>query len=218
RSIARPGMFSTAHPRWPHLQVLLGAAHGHAVMPRIGCVVLPGVVFAFWQGCQQLDAASVVICHDGRVNSPSSVHVRPARVEDQAVLAALDAAAWSPQSAFPSVIQSGSGPELAFFSSENPPEIHLVAEMDDILVGYIRLKPPTHLPENAHALRAAAGHHALARGGRKLSLRVLSTNQPAIGLYERLGFEREGVLRSEFHINGTYVDDVLMAMSLQGGA
>lgn len=207
-------------------------------MPRIGCVVLPGVVFAFWQGCQQLDAASVVICHDGRVNSPSSVHVRPAWVEDQAVLAALDAAAWSPQSAFPSVIQSGSGPELAFFSSENPPEIHLVAEMDDILVGYIRLKPPTHLPENAHviqvsglavhpssrrrgiaaALLAAAGHHALARGGRKLSLRVLSTNQPAIGLYERLGFEREGVLRSEFHINGTYVDDVLMAMSLQGGA
>src|ERR1035438_4899271 len=103
-------MFSTAHPRWPHLQVLLGAAHGHAVMPRIGCVVLPGAVFAFWQGRQQLDAASVVIWHDGGGNSPSSVHCRPGRVEDQAVLAALGAAAWSPQSAFPAGNQSGSGP------------------------------------------------------------------------------------------------------------
>ena len=33
-------------------------------------------------------------------------------------------------------------------------------------------------------------------------------------LYERLGFEREGVLKAEFLIGGRYVDDVLMAKRL----
>jgi RimJ/RimL family protein N-acetyltransferase len=67
----------------------------------------------------------------------------------------------------------------------------------------------------ASALLAAAEQRARAAGARKLSLRVLGTNEPAIRLYDRLGFKREGVLRAEFCIDGAYVDDVLMAKHLE---
>ncbi len=160
-----------------------------------------------------------------------SVRIRTARADDAAGLAELDAAAWSAKSGFPSISQGTAGP---FFTPGNAPEDHLVGEIDGAVVGYVRLKPSTPLPENAHvvgvfglavapaarrrgvasALLAAAERRARAAGARKLSLRVLGTNQPAIRLYDRLGFEREGVLRDEFLIDGGYVDDVLMTKHL----
>lgn len=67
-------------------------------------------------------------------------------------------------------------------------------------------------------LLVAAEHRVRDRGMRKLTLRVLSTNRAAISLYERLGFTREGDLREEFLINGSYVDDILMAKHLAAPA
>jgi ribosomal protein S18 acetylase RimI-like enzyme len=136
-------------------------------------------------------------------------------------------------SGFPSVTARADG---SFFSLENPPGAHLVAEVNGRVAGYVRVKPVTSLPENAHvlgiaglavapdsrgrgiasALLAAAEKHARDSGARKLSLRVLSTNEGALRLYERLGFAREGTLREEFLINGRWVDDVLMAKQLDG--
>jgi ribosomal protein S18 acetylase RimI-like enzyme len=159
--------------------------------------------------------------------------VRPARQRDDAALAELDATAWSAESGFPSVFSAGRG--VRFFTADNPPDAHLVAEAAGRVVGYVRLKPPTHLPENAHVIQvqglavhpaarrrgiaemllAAAEQRVRDQGMRKLSLRVLSTNQAAISLYERLGFAREGELREEFLINGRYVADVLMAKHLR---
>jgi ribosomal protein S18 acetylase RimI-like enzyme len=167
--------------------------------------------------------------------SPGRVRIRIARAHDEASLAQLDADAWSPASGFPSVLQRAPG---TFFTPGNPPHIHLVAETDGAVAGYVRLKPPTSLPENVHvievaglavapaarrrgvatALLAAAGRRARTQGASKLSLRVLSTNETAIRLYERAGFQREGVLRGEFLINGQYVDDVLMARQLGDNA
>jgi RimJ/RimL family protein N-acetyltransferase len=46
---------------------------------------------------------------------------------------------------------------------------------------------------------------------------VLSTNAPAIRLYHRAGFVREGTLTDEFLIDGRYVDDVLMAKRVGAG-
>lgn len=160
--------------------------------------------------------------------------MRPARAEDDAALTTLDAESWSAQSGFPSVIQAARRPDFAFFNADNPPQAHLVAEIAGELVGYVRLKPPTPLLENAHvmhvsgiavlpsarrqgvaaALIAAAEQFAIEHGAVKLGLRVLGTNQPAIALYERLGFEREGMLRGEFLIDGQYVDDHAMAKRL----
>ena len=158
--------------------------------------------------------------------------MRPARQADQAALADLDAVAWSAESGFPSV--NGTGARDSFFDDRNPPEAHLVAELDGSVIGYIRLKPPTNLPENAHviqvqglAVHPGARRHGAAgsllgaaetqlrgRGIRKLTLRVLSTNAAAIRLYERHGFAREGTLLEEFCIDGRYVDDILMAKRL----
>ena len=164
----------------------------------------------------------------------SRVAVRVARAEDEAGLTRLDVAAWTPASGFPSVAERVNDPFFTFFTDDSPPEAHLVAELDGRLAGYIRVKPVTPLPENAHvlgivglavapgdrrrgiasALLAAAEQHARARGARKLSLRVLSTNGGAMRLYERHGFQREGTLRDEFRIGGRFVDDVLMTKHL----
>jgi len=164
----------------------------------------------------------------------SSVAVRVARTGDEAALGRLDAAAWTPASGFPSVIERVNDPFFTFFTDDSPPEAHLVAELDGRLAGYIRVKPVTPLRENAHvlgivglavapgtrrrgvgsALLAAAEQHAWARGARKLSLRVLGTNETAMRLYERCGFQREGTLRDEFCIGGRFVDDVVMAKHL----
>jgi ribosomal protein S18 acetylase RimI-like enzyme len=172
---------------------------------------------------------------DGKVTRlESAVTVRVARPADEAGLARLDAAAWTPASGFPSVIERVNDPFFTFFTDDSPPEAHLVAELDGRLAGYIRVKPVTPLRENAHvlgivglavapgnrrrgvasALLAAAEQHARARSARKLSLRVLSSNETAIRLYEARGFQREGTLRDEFCIGGRFVDDVVMAKHL----
>jgi ribosomal protein S18 acetylase RimI-like enzyme len=152
---------------------------------------------------------------------------------DQAALTELDALAWSAESGFPSTLVPGAR-NGSFFTTDSPPEAHLVAELDGSVVGYIRLKPPTRLPENAHVVQVqgiavhpdarrhgaagglldAAARQLRDRGIRKLTLRVLSTNQAAIRLYERHGFAREGTQLEEFLINGRYVDDILMARHL----
>jgi ribosomal protein S18 acetylase RimI-like enzyme len=160
--------------------------------------------------------------------------IRIARAADAAALTRVEAAAWTPASGFPSVIERVSDPFFTFFTDDNPPGDHLVAEADGRVLGYIRLRPVTRLRENAHvlgiaglavdpltrgrgvatALLAAAEQLTHERGGRKLSLRVLSSNEPALRLYERSGFRREGTLRAEFCIDGRYVDDILMAKQL----
>jgi len=162
------------------------------------------------------------------------VTVRVARAGDEAALTRLDAVAWTPASGFPSVTERVNDPFYTFFTDDSPPRAHLVAELDGRLAGYIRLRPVTPLPENAHvlgivglavtpgarrrgvgsALLAAAEQLARARGARKLSLRVLGTNEAARCLYERLGFECEGIQRGEFLIGGRLVDELLMAKHL----
>jgi ribosomal protein S18 acetylase RimI-like enzyme/SAM-dependent methyltransferase len=168
-------------------------------------------------------------------SSDHRVSVRVARLGDEAALARIDAVAWTSASGFPSVTPRADG---SFFSAEHPPGEHLVAEVNGTVAGYVRVRPVTPLPENAHvsgiaglavapdargrgaasALLAAAEQHARDRGARKLSLRVLSTNDAALRLYERLGFRREGTLFEEFLIDGRYVDDVLMAKHLGGSS
>ena len=46
---------------------------------------------------------------------------------------------------------------------------------------------------------------------RRLELSVYADNARAIGLYERVGFEREGLNRAYSWRNGAYVDSLAMA-------
>lgn len=161
-----------------------------------------------------------------------TVLVRPGQPADDAALSALDRRAWSSQSGFPSTFRTGD--PSPFFSEADPPTVHLVAELDGRVVGYLRFRPPTDLPENAHVLAvhglavaqdargrgvATALLRELARvaeerGVRKLTLRVLSTNRSARRLYERQGYAVEGTLVGEFLVEGSLVDDLMMARHL----
>lgn len=153
--------------------------------------------------------------------------IRHARPEDDGELALLDRATWSTLHA---VMPEPEPPYGPFFDERHGPEEYLVAVADGRLLGYVRIARPTPLASNAHvlaiqgfvvaeeargrgvgrALIRAAVTEARRRGARRLTLRVLGHNTPARTLYESEGFAVEGVLPGEFHLDGAYVDDVLM--------
>ena len=110
----------------------------------------------------------------------------------------------------------------------------MVAEIDGAVAGYLSLGHPTELQASDHVLHVtgvavdpalqgrgvgkalieAAVDEARRRGARRLTLRVLGPNYTARRLYETCGFEIEGVLHGEFHLDGEDIDDVLMARAL----
>ncbi|MET9483804.1 GNAT family N-acetyltransferase [Streptomyces sp. NPDC006638] len=163
----------------------------------------------------------------------SESQIRPAVQDDDEALGRLDRETWSPLHA---VSPRPRPPYDPFFDDRHRPEEHLVAEIGDRLVGYVRIARPTPLACNAHvrqiqglavaesarglgmgrALLRAAALHARNQGARRLTLRVLGHNTPARRLYEAEGFAVEGVLPGEFLLDGEYVDDVLMGRSLLG--
>ena len=63
-------------------------------------------------------------------------------------------------------------------------------------------------------LLVAAVDWAREAGVTKLELHVFPWNEPAIRLYERFGFEREGVRRGHYRREGEEVDAILMAYRL----
>jgi RimJ/RimL family protein N-acetyltransferase len=64
------------------------------------------------------------------------------------------------------------------------------------------------------ALLHAAVDWAREAGIRKLELHVFPWNEPAMRLYEKFGFEREGYRKRHYHRDGEDVDAVLMALSV----
>lgn len=156
--------------------------------------------------------------------------MRWARVDDDAALVAIDEMTWT-AAVSPAPLPPVGAP---FFDDRTPPADVLVAELDGVVVGYATVGNSFPMPSHAHVLElrglavapTAAGRgvgrrlvdavvaEAGSRGARKVSLRVLGPNTVARRLYERCGFEVEGVLRGEFRLDGRYVDDVLMARRL----
>ncbi|KUO13216.1 GNAT family N-acetyltransferase [Streptomyces sp. DSM 15324] len=155
-----------------------------------------------------------------------ALRIRPARPADGPALARLDHATWSHLHS----VSPRPAPDAAFFDERHEPEDHLVAELGDDVLGYIRLVPPTSLAATAHvrqiqglavadeargrgvgrALLRAAVEETRRVGARRITLRVLGHNTPARRLYASEGFEVEGVLPEEMFLAGAYVDDVLM--------
>ena len=68
------------------------------------------------------------------------------------------------------------------------------------------------------ALLEAAVAWAKGSGVSKLELHVFPWNEPAIQLYERFGFEREGLRCGHYLRNGDAVDALLMAYHLPSGS
>ena len=158
-------------------------------------------------------------------------HIRTATLDDEDVLGRLDRDTWSTLHA---VMPRPRPPYEPFYSERFGPRDHLVAELDGLLVGYVRLGFPTPLACNAHvrqilglavadeargtgvgrALLRAVCEEARRQGARRITLRVLGHNTPARGLYESEGFVVEGILPGEFLLDGAYVDDILMGRAL----
>lgn len=115
------------------------------------------------------------------------------------------------------------------FEAVSPNETRLLAEIGGKVVGSIGL----HRLENRRAHVGSIGmavHDAYAGRGigtvlmqavvtqadrwlnlKRLELTVYDDNRPAIALYERFGFEREGTHRAFAWRDGAYVDAVAMA-------
>lgn len=147
------------------------------------------------------------------------ITVRPARELDADELARIDLATWTP-AVSPAPVPD---PEsYRFFRAGTEPGDVLVAEVDGVVAGWVKLVVTTTLPSHAHVLEIrglavdpglqsrgvgrrlveAAVEESVRRGARKLTLRVLEHNRGARQLYERCGFEIEGVRRDEFFLEG----------------
>jgi RimJ/RimL family protein N-acetyltransferase len=111
----------------------------------------------------------------------------------------------------------------------SPDAAVFVAETPEGIVGRLSLARDPH-PASPHVadlgLMVAASHRrrgigralleravrwASEVGVEKLELHVFPHNQPAIELYERFGFEREGLRKRHYRRGGEVVDAVLMA-------
>jgi RimJ/RimL family protein N-acetyltransferase len=112
----------------------------------------------------------------------------------------------------------------------------LVAEDRARIVGRLSLSRDPH-PASRHVadlgLMVAESHRrrgvgramldeavlwARAAGVRKLELHVFPWNEPALGLYEAFGFEREGYRKRHYERGGELVDAILMAYFLDGAS
>jgi ribosomal protein S18 acetylase RimI-like enzyme len=113
--------------------------------------------------------------------------------------------------------------------AENPRNLFLVAVAKDRIVGFSRceghpLKRFSHKVEfgvcvlqefwgfgiGKHLLRQSISW-ADESGMKKMTLQVLETNEPAIALYKKLGFEIEGLLKKDkLHSDGTYHNTIVM--------
>ncbi len=105
----------------------------------------------------------------------------------------------------------------------------LVAELDGQLVGYIFAEGGSYR-RNRHCAHIVIGIRAAFTGlgiGRRLfaelftwagnqgltrlELTVMTHNERAVRLYQRMGFEIEGLRRRSLFVNGEYVDEYLMS-------
>ncbi len=108
----------------------------------------------------------------------------------------------------------------------------IVAEENNQLVGYL-FAMGGKARRNRHSAYLVVGiHHdyrgrgigkklfvflkqwATKHGIQRLELTVVTENQSAVSLYEKMGFEIEGTKRNSLLINGDYVDEYYMAKLL----
>jgi putative acetyltransferase len=163
----------------------------------------------------------------------SEIAVRPAQPADAAALVALaeevgaEPEGWLiSDSRWRSV---GSERRYLRVVRRHPDAAVFVAETADGVVGRMSVARDPH-PASRHvadlglmvaasarrrgvgwALLEQATEWARASGVRKLELHVFPHNEPAIRLYERFGFVREGLRRGHYRRGREYVDAILMA-------
>jgi ribosomal protein S18 acetylase RimI-like enzyme len=159
------------------------------------------------------------------------IRLRPAELEDERELAALDRATWSTDNS-PVPLW---GESVDFYSSD-PAENVIVAEEEGVLIGYVKMRRATGpgskdelgisglavSPEHqrrGHGTRLLkeAIDESQRRGAKRLILHVLGTNTAAIRLYQAQGFTVESVHARAFQLDERKVDDVVMTRQVALG-
>ena len=170
-----------------------------------------------------------------------NVVIRPPRAGDGSALLAFDASAQDDEP-LQGLDSETSLPTLAEKERwlqevmEHPDCFTLVVEQAGNIVGLLESRVRELPRSNAHVLRfyvslsapvrrRGIGSELLARmiewahaqeRIKKISLGVLSTNTPAISLYQRLGFVEEGRKKMEYHLpDGSFADEISMALFLR---
>jgi len=110
--------------------------------------------------------------------------------------------------------------------------LYLIAQLDSQIVGFLRFTGGK-FAKTSHAGKFGMFVRKEFRGmgvGKKLikelliwaknnkikrvELEVLANNKPALGLYKKSGFKKEGVKKKESKINNKYLDSIIMAKLL----
>jgi RimJ/RimL family protein N-acetyltransferase len=163
------------------------------------------------------------------------VIIRAAEPGDAAALVALaNAVSAEPEAWLISTGWRGVSEERRFLRAvrRHPDAAVFVAELDGELVGRLSLARDQH-PASGHvadlglmvdvghrragigrALMEAAAEWARAHDVSKLELHVFPWNEPAIKLYESLGYAKEGYRKNHYLRDGAYADAVLMALQV----
>jgi RimJ/RimL family protein N-acetyltransferase len=116
---------------------------------------------------------------------------------------------------------------VRWWDADNP--LFYVIEHDETRVGYVRISNWDN--ENKHVYVGVDIHPDHRRLGyaqetyelvlgylfvvhqmNKIALEVLSTNQPAIALYRKIGFKTDGVKRAELLRGNQFVDSIIMSI------
>ncbi len=164
------------------------------------------------------------------------MRVRTARPKDAKALARLlDTVAAEPGSGLvlaPGEMTARDWKHRIADSRVEPRCLMLIAELDDVQVGNLGLRPDSH-PASGHvlwvgmsvagaarglgvggALLEEAAAWAADAGAQRLVLGVFPENERAVAFYERHGFAREGLRRDQYRRGDEYHDEMLMARSL----
>ena len=165
-----------------------------------------------------------------------TIRIRPARPEDAATLVGLGAAVGGEPEAW---LLNTDGwrtvaEERRYLRAlrRHPDAAVYVADDDGTIVARLSVARDPHSASRHVAdlgLMVAASHRRLGigralleqavawardAGVSKLELHVFPWNEPAIGLYEGFGFEREGLRKAHYRRGADYVDAILMAYRL----
>jgi hypothetical protein len=114
---------------------------------------------------------------------------------------------------------------------KNPDDLNIVSVVNNEVVGIMKIqrgifRKTRHTATLGIAVMRGYRHLGMGRrmigegiewcrkeGIKKLNLEVFSSNENAISLYRKMGFEIEGVRKNQFLIFDTFVDDVIMSIN-----